>query len=73
VVIKPDKNKSKSHNKDIYATFKEAIKVEDYKASYLEDYKASYLEDYKASYLEALWFRVNLLHSSFLTFFLTFY
>ena len=36
MVIKPDKNKSKSHNKDIYATFKEAIKVKDHKASYLE-------------------------------------
>jgi hypothetical protein len=36
VVIEPDNNKTKSNNKDAYATFKEAIKVEDYEASYIE-------------------------------------
>ena len=32
MVIEPDKGKNKSYNKDAYTTFKEAIKVEDYKA-----------------------------------------
>ena len=32
VVIEPDNNKSKSYDKGAYAAFKEAIKVEDYKA-----------------------------------------
>ena len=57
MAIEPDNNESKSRDKGVYAAFKEAVKV----------------EDYKASYIEALWFRVNLVHSSFLTFFLTFY
>jgi hypothetical protein len=33
VIIEPDNNKSKSHNKDTYAAFKKAIKVKDYKTS----------------------------------------
>jgi len=36
VVIEPDKGKNESHDKDVYTAFKELIKVEDYKASYLE-------------------------------------
>ena len=36
VVIEPDNNKTKSDNKGAYAVFKEVIKVEDYKASYIE-------------------------------------
>jgi hypothetical protein len=36
VVIEPDNNKAESHDKGVYAAFKEAIKVEDYKASYIE-------------------------------------
>jgi hypothetical protein len=35
-VIELDKGNSKSHDKGAYAVFKEAIKVEDYEASYLE-------------------------------------
>ena len=56
VVIEPDEGESESHNEDAYATFEETTEV----------------EDHEASYLEALWFRVDLLRSSFLTFFLTF-
>ena len=33
VVIELDKGESESHDKDAYAAFKEAIKVEDYEAS----------------------------------------
>jgi len=36
VVIEPDDNKTESDDKGAYAVFKEAIKVEDYKASYIE-------------------------------------
>ena len=36
VVIEPDNNEAKSDNKGAYAVFKEVIKVEDYKASYIE-------------------------------------
>jgi len=36
VVIELDKGEGKSYNKDAYTAFKELIKVEDYKASYLE-------------------------------------
>ena len=36
MVIEPDKGENESHDKDAYAAFKELIKVEDYKASYLE-------------------------------------
>ena len=36
VVIEPDNDKSESHNKGTYAAFKEAIKVENYKASNIE-------------------------------------
>ena len=36
MVIEPDKGESESHSKGVYAAFKEAIKVEDYEASYLE-------------------------------------
>jgi hypothetical protein len=36
VTIELDNNKSESHNKGACATFKEVIKVEDYKASYIE-------------------------------------
>jgi hypothetical protein len=36
VVIEPDKGGNKGHDKDAYAAFKESIKVEDHKASYLE-------------------------------------
>ena len=36
VVIEPDEGKSESHNEGAYAAFKEAVKVEDYKASNLE-------------------------------------
>ena len=56
VVIEPDKGKSESHDEGTYAAFEEAIEV----------------EDYKASNLKALLFRVNLVCSFSLTFFLTF-
>ena len=36
VVIEPDEGESKSHDKDAYAAFKEAIEVKDHEASYLE-------------------------------------
>ena len=36
VAIELDNNKSKSYNNGVYAAFKEAIKIEDYKASYIE-------------------------------------
>ena len=36
VVIEPDDDESESHDKGAYAAFKEAIKVEDYKASDIE-------------------------------------
>ena len=36
VVIEPDNNNTKSDDKGAYAIFKEAIKVEDYEASYIE-------------------------------------
>jgi len=36
VVIEPDNNEAKSHDKGAYAAFKEAIKVEDYEASYIK-------------------------------------
>ena len=36
VVIEPDDDESESHNEGAYAAFKEAIKVEDYKASNIE-------------------------------------
>jgi hypothetical protein len=36
VVIKPDNGESESRDKGAYAAFKEAIKVEGYKASYIE-------------------------------------
>jgi hypothetical protein len=36
VVIEPDNNKTESDDKGVYAVFKEVIKVEDYKASYIE-------------------------------------
>ena len=36
VVIEPDDDESESYNKDAYATFKEAIEVENYKASNIE-------------------------------------
>ena len=36
VVIEPDKGESESHDKGAYASFKDAIKVEDHEASYLE-------------------------------------
>ncbi|XTI87391.1 hypothetical protein V2W45_1330071 [Cenococcum geophilum] len=36
VVIEPDNNETKSDDKGAYTVFKEAIKVEDYKASYIE-------------------------------------
>jgi len=36
VVIEPDDDETKSDNKGAYAVFKEAIEVEDYKASYIE-------------------------------------
>ena len=36
MVIELDKGKNESHDKDVYTTFKELIKVEDYEASYLE-------------------------------------
>ena len=36
VVIEPDNDESKSHNNSTYAAFKEAIEVEDYKASNIE-------------------------------------
>jgi len=36
VVIEPDNNETKSHDKGAYAAFKEAIEVEDYEASYIE-------------------------------------
>ena len=36
VVIEPDDDESESHDKGAYAAFKEAIEVEDHKASYLE-------------------------------------
>ena len=36
VAIELDNNKSKSHNKGVYAAFKEAIKVKDHEASYIE-------------------------------------
>ena len=38
VVIEPGNNEGKSHDKGTYAAFKEAIKVEDYKASYIKLY-----------------------------------
>jgi len=36
VAIELDNNESKSYDKGAYAAFKEAIKVEDYEASYIE-------------------------------------
>ena len=36
VVIEPDDDESESHDKGAYAAFKEAVKVEDYKASYIK-------------------------------------
>jgi hypothetical protein len=36
VVIEPDDDETESHDKGVYAAFKEAIKVEDYEASYIE-------------------------------------
>ena len=36
VVIELDNNKTKSDDKGAYTVFKEVIKVEDYKASYIE-------------------------------------
>ena len=36
MVIELDKGESESHNNNAYAAFRELIKVEDYKASYLE-------------------------------------
>ena len=36
MVIELNKGKSKSHNKGVYTAFKEAIKAEDYKASYIK-------------------------------------
>jgi antirestriction protein len=36
VVIEPDNDESESHDKGAYAVFKEAIEVEDYKASNIE-------------------------------------
>jgi hypothetical protein len=36
VVIELDDDESESHDKDAYAAFKEAIKVEDYEASNIE-------------------------------------
>jgi len=36
VVIELNNNESKSHNKGVYAAFKEVIKVEDYEASNIE-------------------------------------
>ena len=36
MVIELDNDKSKSHDKGVYAAFKEAIEVEDYKASNIE-------------------------------------
>ena len=36
VVIEPDNDETKSDDKGAYAVFKEVIKVEDYKASYIE-------------------------------------
>ena len=36
MVIEPDKGENKSHDKNVYTTFKESIKVEDRKASYLK-------------------------------------
>jgi len=36
VVIELDDDKSKSHDKGAYAALEEAIKVEDYEASYIE-------------------------------------
>ena len=36
ITIEPDNNKSKSHDEGACAAFKEAIKVEDYEASYIE-------------------------------------
>ena len=56
VVIESDEGESESHDEGTYAAFEEVIGV----------------EDHEASYIEALWFRVDLVRSSFLTFFLTF-
>jgi len=36
VVIEPDNNESESHDKGAYTAFKEALRVEDHKASYIE-------------------------------------
>ena len=36
VVIEPDNDKTESDDEGAYTVFKEAIKVEDYKASYIE-------------------------------------
>ena len=36
VVIEPDDDETESHNEGAYAAFEEAIKVEDYEASYIE-------------------------------------
>jgi len=36
VVIELDNNEGKSHDKGAYVAFKEAVKVEDYEASYIE-------------------------------------
>ena len=36
VIIEPDDDETESHDEGAYAAFEEAIKVEDYKASYIE-------------------------------------
>ena len=36
VVIEPDDDETESHDEGAYATFEEAIKVEDFEASYIE-------------------------------------